>query len=130
MNLKLALDKFMERTAAGVRLGAGDKDVGSGDAGRADARRQMVRDLDRVSRASTWWCLVMVVLAAALAGLALALNGAKEVATLLGAGGLGLALLRTWRRKFAADVLIALLKASGDDSEEWRKTITVFRDRI
>ena len=123
MNLKRSLDAFIERADPGITLGARKPPDTS-------LRGEFVADLDRARRLSTWWCVLVVSLTIGLGVASLLVQGVGRVGSLSAAGGLGFALLRIWRQKFAMDVLVALLKGAGQDPKEWRQIAAVFRSRL
>ena len=124
MNLKRSLDAFIERADPGIMLGGRKLHP------NISLRDTFVADLDKARRLSTVWCALAITLTVGLGVTSVAVQGFGKVASLSFASGGCVAVWLTLRQKFAMDLLVALLKGSGQDPKEWRQIVAAFRSKL
>jgi hypothetical protein len=125
MALKRTLDAYLESTRSIALLGPGEPatDVSA-------AEDKLTADLERARGSYRVWTAATVLVTLALTFAAVLTHGKQEIGSLLSAGGVAVILFRIARHRFAADLVLAILKAAPPDPKERRRIVAAFQARL
>ncbi len=128
MTLDRALAAFLERVRPDdVDLG-GSKKLAKRDE-LARASELLAADLDAARASINRWRMLTVFVIGAVVVASAFKAGLWQAAGMASAGGLTAALLPIWRKKFAGDLLIALLKTT-EDPDQRVKLVRALREHL